>query len=86
MSNEGRKIKPVSFNIRDEYEYSLLEFVETVNPLTGRVKSFSKYIKRLIEDDMKRTNRGMVHNVLGYQDDYEQEYSVETKDAMSSFF
>lgn len=78
MSNEGRKIKPVSFSIDDEYEKELLQFVE-------KIKNFSGYVKRLIDNDMRHKNGGMVHyapEVVAV----EQNYTDETIEAMSSFF
>ncbi|MGE7946453.1 hypothetical protein [Lysinibacillus sp. NPDC093688] len=92
MSNEGRKNKPVSFNINDEHELELLKHVERINPLTGKPINFSKEVKRLIEEDMKRSmeskrstgneiridrNEPIIHE--------EETYSIETKEAMSSF-
>ena len=77
MSNESRKIKPVSFNVRDEYENGLLQFVKS--------KNFSRYIKRLIEDDMKKLNSGQVHNAPNTTT-VEDNHSYEEKEAMSSFF
>lgn len=85
MSKENRKNKPVSFNTKDEYDLMLLTHAEKINPLTGKPRNFSKYIKRLIEDDMKPTsNKGViVSNSATMIDD--NAYSSETKEAMSSF-
>lgn len=92
MSNEGRKNKPVSFNTTDEHDLALLKHAERINPLTGKPINFSKEVKRLIEEDMKRCkeregstgneiiidrNEPIIHE--------EESYSIETKEAMSSF-
>jgi len=92
MSNEGRKNKPVSFNINDEHELALLKHAERINPLTGKPINFSKEVKRLIEEDMKRgrtDNRstGSEFKIDRNEPIIEEEetYSLETKEAMSSF-
>ena len=54
MSNEGRKNKLLSFNTNDEHDLALLEHAEQINPLTNKPRNFSKYVKRLIEEDMKQ--------------------------------
>lgn len=86
MSNEGRKNKPVSFNTKDENDLALLNHAEQINPLTGKARNFSKYVKRLIEEDMNRgpiseikidRNKPIIHE--------EETYSIETKEAMNSF-
>lgn len=86
MSKEGRKNKPVSFSTTDQHELALLKHAEQINPLTEKPRNFSKYVKRLIEEDMKRgagseiridRNEPIIHE--------EESYSIETKEAMGSF-
>lgn len=86
MSNEGRKNKPVSFNIKDEHDLALLKHVERINPLTGKPINFSKEIKRLIEEDMKRGPQNEIRIDRNEPIIIEEEtYSIETKEAMNSF-
>ncbi|QGG51629.1 hypothetical protein [Lysinibacillus pakistanensis] len=86
MSNEGRKNKPVSFNINDELELALLKHAEQINPLTGKPQNFSKYVKRLIEKDMKQGPNSEIridrNDPILHED---EEYTIETKEAMNSF-
>lgn len=86
MSNEGRKNKPVSFNTKDEHDLALLNHAEQINPLTGKSRNFSKYVKRLIEEDM---NRGPQSEIRIDRNEpiirEEETYSIETKEAMNSF-
>ncbi|MGY3186426.1 hypothetical protein [Lysinibacillus sp. TE18511] len=86
MSNEGRKNKPVSFNVNDEHDLALLTHAEQINPLTNKPRNFSKYVKRLIEEDMKRGTGNEIRidkNEPILQED--ESYSFETKEAMNSF-
>lgn len=56
----SRKVKTVSFSLVSEYDSQLLEYAE--RDARG---SFSKYIKRLIDDDMRGGKRiaAPVHSV-----------------------
>ncbi|MFT9816275.1 hypothetical protein [Lysinibacillus sp. NPDC056185] len=86
MSNEGRKNKPVSFNITDEHDLALLKHAEQINPLTEKPRNFSKYVKRLIEEDMKRGPESEIRIDKNEPVLHEDEtYSIETKEAMNSF-
>lgn len=86
MSNDGRKNKPVSFNTKDEHDLALLNHVERINPLTGKPINFSKEVKRLIEEDMKRGPQSEIKIDRNEPIILEDEtYSIETKDAMNSF-
>ena len=90
MSKDDRKIKPVSFNKKDPHELALLNHAEKINPLTGKEQNFSKYVRRLIEEDMRREQQGGNNNVGGYniidkQNDENEDYTIEVKDAMNSF-
>lgn len=53
-NNDGRKNKPVSFNVKDEMDLELLTHAERINPLTKKKRNFSKYVKKLIEEDIRR--------------------------------
>ena len=90
MSNENRKNKPVYFSKIDPLDVTLLEHAEKINPLTGKPQNFSKYVKRLIEDDMKREQHGGNHHngftiIDSPKIDEDEEYTLDVKDAMSSF-
>ncbi|WEA37508.1 hypothetical protein [Lysinibacillus fusiformis] len=85
MSNEGRKNKPVSFNISDEHDLPLLNHAEQTNPLTGKPRNVSKYVKRLIEEDMKRLPQSKFRIDRNEPIIIEETYSSETKEAMNSF-
>ena len=80
----SRNNKSVSFNTKDELDVTLLAHAEKINSLTGKPRNFSKYIKKLIEDDMKPN--------LEKSSNYEkstiietEEYTNEVKNAMNSF-
>lgn len=60
--NKDRKNNSVSFNLLDPEEVEWLEHAEQVNPLTGRKRNFSKYVKRLIRDDFERNKRPASNN------------------------
>lgn len=61
MSIESRKNNSVSFNLLDDFELKLLEHAEKVNSRTNKKRNFSRYVKRLIEEDMmKEQNQGIV--------------------------
>lgn len=90
MSNENRKNKPVYFSKIDPLDVTLLEHAEKINPLTGKPQNFSKYVKRLIEDDMKREQQGGNHHsgftiIDSPKIDEDEDYTLEVKDAMNSF-
>ncbi|WP_445479871.1 hypothetical protein ACULLL_06445 [Lysinibacillus irui] len=54
--------------------------------MTGKAQNFSKYVKRLIEEDM---NRGPISEIKIDRNEpiihEEETYSIETKEAMNSF-
>lgn len=88
MSNPNRKNKTISFNALDEHDMSLLEHAERINKLTGKPRNFSKYVKQLIEADMKRGS--ITNNVVrvDYNETISRDddtYTIEVKEAMSSF-
>ena len=90
MSNENRKNKPVYFSKLDPHDLALLDHAEKINPLTGKPQNFSKYVKRLIEEDMKREQQGGNNNLGGYtvidiENEEDEDYTIEVKNAMNSF-
>ena len=90
MSNENRKNKPVYFSKIDPHDVVLLEHAEKINPLTGKPQNFSKYVKRLIDEDMIRQQQGGNNpNGMTVIDspkfDEEENYTLEVKSAMNSF-
>lgn len=89
--SENRKNKPVYFSKIDPHDLELLNHAEKVNPLTGKPQNFSKYVKRLIEEDMKREQRGYGSGdtsnltIIDVPNDDDETYTLEVKNAMSSF-
>lgn len=60
-----RTNKTVSFNQEDEDDVRRLEYAEQINPLSGKKQNFSKFVKRLIDDEMERnngSNNGVSHS------------------------
>jgi hypothetical protein len=57
VSKNKRKVKPVNFSLINERDLKRLEFAEKINPLTGKPRDFTKYVKELIDDDMRGINR-----------------------------
>lgn len=84
MSALKRKNKPVYFSKDDPVELEMLKYVEKINPLTGRPQNFSKYIKRLISQDLNREKYG-VQPVANVPVIVREEITDETKQAMNSF-
>lgn len=76
----SRKNKTISFNLDDPHELELFEHAEKINPLTGKQQNFSKYVKRLIEDDIRKKTQS---NII-FTNNHEEDTS-EIQDAMSSF-
>lgn len=91
MSNENRKNKPVYFSKVEPHDLELLEHAEKINPLTGKARNFSKYVKKLIEEDIKRERQGGNHHagaitiIDSPKYDEDEDYTIEVKNAMSSF-
>lgn len=57
MANKSeRTIRTISFNLSDSYEQELLEFA------LKQQKYFSRYVKRLIEQDRARQQSPVVSN------------------------
>lgn len=85
-SNENRKNKPVSFNLTDEFDLKLLDHAEQVNPLSNKKRNFSKYVKRLIEEDMKGDSRdSKTVDVKSHVNPDKDFYTMEVKQAQGSF-
>lgn len=85
MSGNNRTNKSVSFDLDDEFEVELLKHSEKV--FNGKKRNFSKYVKRLIAEDMKGGPpegypTKFVKNPVNDDKDF---YTMEIKDAMSSF-
>ena len=45
--------KTISFNLNDPHDLELFNHAIKINPLTGKPQNFSKYVKRLIENDIR---------------------------------
>ncbi|EGQ21294.1 hypothetical protein HMPREF9372_3331 [Sporosarcina newyorkensis 2681] len=77
----NRKTKTISFNLVSEYDSRLLEFAEREER-----GSFSKYIKRLIDNDMRGGNRQIAESqIITDQVQREPEIQADDSDAMSGF-
>ena len=83
---KDRKLKPVSFSLKDEFEVDLLNHAE--KEYNGKKRDFSKYVKRLIADDMRGGHSGGYSTKADEKpvNDDKDFYTMEVKDAMSSFF
>ena len=81
----SRKNKTISFNSLDQHELALLKHAEKINPLTGRERNFSKYVKQLIEEDMRRERIGYSNQKTVVSHYEEEEISVDVKNKMNSF-
>lgn len=87
-----RETKSVYFSLLEPFDVELLEHAMQMNPITGKERNFSKYVRRLIEEDMRRaTQGGNSPNTNGYEviDSPKrapmEEYTLDVKNAMSSF-
>lgn len=79
--------KSVSFNTEDELDVELLDHAERPNSITGKKQNFSKYVKRLIEEDMKKGSTGIVNIIPGTDDEpiVRKEKDAYTLEAMGGF-
>ncbi len=95
----SRKNKSVSFNEEDPEDIVLLEHAEEINPRTGKPQNFSKYVKRLIREEIQRKKAQQGRNnestndltIIDVQnDDDDETYTLEVTDedieAMESLF
>lgn len=78
--SKDRKVKTISFSLVSEYDSRLLEYAERVER-----GSFSKYIKRLIDDDMRGGQRVDVPIAESVSVNVAAEESTDDNDAMSGF-
>jgi hypothetical protein len=88
MSPDKRKNRTVYFSKIDPEEVLLLDHAEKINTLTGRKRNFSKYIKKLIADDLKREQYGntLGDYAIGRNPNYiEDDVSVDVKNDMMSY-
>ena len=74
--------KTVSFNVSDPDDLELFNHAIKANPLTGKTQNFSKYVKRLIENDMKQGKSMHIHQSIV---EGTPTINEEVKNAMSSF-
>lgn len=90
MSGKDRKIKNVSFSLKDEFEAELLDYAE--KPFNGKKRDFSKFVKRLIAEEKKRNSPGndqgynpakLVDNHISEETNFD---TPDMKEAMGSFF
>jgi len=83
----SRVNKSVSFNTEDELDVKLLDHAERPNSITGKKQNFSKYVKRLIEEDMKSENARGVNILQGTDDEpiVRKEKDAYTLEAMGGF-
>ncbi|MDX1769906.1 MAG: hypothetical protein R3328_00125 [Planococcaceae bacterium] len=81
----SRTNKTVSFNLTDEFDLKLLEHAEQVNPLSNKKRNFSKYVKRLIEEDMKGGSQQKTENHKPHVNPDKSFYTMEIKEAQGSF-
>lgn len=83
----SRVNKSVSFNTEDELDVKLLDHAERPNSITGKKQNFSKYVKRLIEEDMKKGSTGVVNMLPGKDDEpiVRKEKDAYTLEAMGGF-
>lgn len=89
---KSREIKPVSFNMLDPEEKELYEYATRENPLTGKPQNFSKFVRRLIAEEKRREERGYTNNnnssgltIIDVQNDDDETYTLEVKNAINSF-
>jgi hypothetical protein len=90
MKEKTRETKSVYFSLLEPYDVELLNHAKQINPITGKERNFSKYVRRLIEEDMRRERQGGNNNTGGFtiidrQNDEDEEYTLEVKNAMNSF-
>jgi|GEM_PF-1670488 len=86
MSEEKQKRKPVYFSLQDEFDLKLLAHAEKINPVTNKPQNFSKYVRRLIEEDMNKRSTGGV-NMLTEDNEpiVRKEKDAYTLEAMGGF-
>lgn len=85
-----RTTRSVYFSLLEPEDVELLAHAEKKNPITGDKRNFSKYVRRLIEEDMRKERRGGNsapggYNVIDVDNDEDEGYAIEVKNAMNSF-
>lgn len=87
MSEEKQKRKPVYFSLQDEFDLKLLAHAEKINPVTNKPQNFSKYVRRLIEEDMNKRSTGGVNMLPGTDNEpiVRKEKDAYTLEAMGGF-
>lgn len=70
-----RVTKSVYFSLLEPEDVALLEHAIQMNPITNKSRNFSKYVRRLIENDMRGTPSTNPQPII----------QNEQKTAMSSF-
>lgn len=83
----SRVNKSVSFNTEDELDAKLLVQAERPNSITGKKQNFSKYVKRLIEEDIARGSKSDVNAIPFEENDpiVRKEKDAYTLEAMGGF-
>lgn len=88
MSKEKQKRKPVYFSLQDEFDLELLAHAEKVSPLTNKPQNFSKYVRRLIAEDMrkeKEEDKKIIQRVMNDEPIIRKEKDAYTLEAMGGF-
>ena len=91
MSNKEktRATRSVYFSLLEPEDVELLEFAERKNPITDKKRNFSKYVRKLIEEDMRREKQGGNNTggftIIDRQNGEDEDYTIEVKSAMNSF-
>ena len=73
--------KTVSFNLSDPDDLELFNHALKINDLTGKPQNFSKYVKRLIDNDI----RGITGYIAPSIVESKTMVNEEVKNAMTSF-
>ena len=85
----SRMNKTVSFNTTDEQDVRRLEHAEQINPLSGKKQNFSKYVKKLIDEDIEKKNGANNNEVTNSKKPHvnpdKDFYTMEIKEAQGSF-
>ena len=80
----------MSFNLLEPDEVELLNHAEKINPLTGKKRNFSKYVRELIKEDLRREKQGGHNNpggltIIDKPNNDDEDYTLDVKNAMNSF-
>ena len=73
--------KTVSFNLSDPDDLELFNHAIKINPLTGKSQNFSKYVKRLIDNDIRGVSKYITTSIV----EGKTTVNEEVKNAMTSF-